>query len=64
MAKKSGKQIKVTLKKSAIGSKKSHIATAEALGLFKVNSWNIVPADEANLGKVKKIEHLVKVEEV
>jgi len=62
--KKAGKQIKVTLTKSFIGEKKNAKETAKALGLFKPNASNIVPADEANLGKVRAIAHLVRVEEV
>jgi len=62
--KKADKQIKVTLKYGLIGATKPQIATAKALGLSKRGKSNIVPADSACLGKIKKIEHLVEVEEV
>ena len=58
------KQLKVTLKYGLIGATKPQIATAESLGLKKRGKSNIVPADAACLGKIKKIEHLLEVEEV
>ena len=64
MAKKDSKNIKVTLEYGLIGATKLQIATAKALGLSKRGKSNIVPMDEACLGKIRKIEHLVKVEEI
>ncbi|HCR43622.1 MAG TPA: 50S ribosomal protein L30 [Ruminococcaceae bacterium] len=54
-------QIKVTLKKSLIGSKKDQIATARALGLTKIGSSSVQPDNKQTMGKVAKINHLVEV---
>lgn len=56
--------IKITLNKSLIGRKDSHIATANSLGLKKVNDFTIQPDNACTKGKVKKINYLVSVEEV
>ena len=53
---------KVTLVKSLIGCKKDQIATAEALGLKKVNDVTEQPDNACTAGKIKKIIHLIKVE--
>ena len=53
--------IKVTLKKSLIGSKKDQIATARALGLTKIGSSSLQPDNEQTKGKLAKIIHLVEV---
>ena len=55
--------MKVTLIKSLIGSKKDQIATAHALGLFKVGDCREQPDNDQTQGKVKKISHLVEVSE-
>ena len=55
--------VTVTLKKSLIGSKKDQIATAHALGLFKVGDCREQPDNDQTKGKVKKICHLVEVSE-
>ena len=55
--------IKVTLVKSLIGSKKDQIATAYALGLHKIGDTSVQPDNAATQGKVKKISHLVKVDD-
>lgn len=55
--------LKITLVKSTIGCKKDQIATVEALGLRKIRSvveHNDTPQIR---GMVKKVSHLVKVEE-
>lgn len=54
-------QIKVTLVKSLIGSKKDQIATAHALGLYKPGDSRMQPDNAQTQGKVKKIIHLVTV---
>lgn len=54
--------IKITLTKSLIGSKKDQIATAQSLGLRKIGSSTIQPDNEQTKGKVNKISHLVKLE--
>ena len=55
--------IKVKLVTSLIGSNKSQIATAHALGLKKIGDEKVQPDNAATQGKVKKIVHLVQVSE-
>lgn len=56
-------EIKVTLVKSIIGSKKDQIATVQSLGLRKIGDSTVQPNNPQTLGKVRKVAHLVKVEE-
>lgn len=56
--------LKITLKKSVIGSKKDQIATVKALGLKKTNSTVTQPDNAAIRGMIFKVKHLVSVEEV
>jgi len=58
------KQIKVTLKKSVIGSTDSQLATVKGLGLRKLNSTKTLENTPAVRGMVKKVIHLVDVEEI
>ncbi|MFB0917886.1 MAG: 50S ribosomal protein L30 [Clostridiaceae bacterium] len=55
--------LKITLLKSLIGRKKSHIATAKALGLTKIGKTVEKEDNVAIRGMVKEIEYLLKVEE-
>ncbi len=55
--------IKVTLKKSLIGSKKDQIATAHSLGLRKIGDIAVQPDNAMTQGKIKKISHLVAIVE-
>ena len=55
--------LKVTLVKSVIGSKKDQIATAYSLGLRKIGDVTEQPDNDATKGKVAKIIHLIVVEE-
>ena len=57
------KTIEITLVKSLIGRKPNQIATAKALGLTKINQTVEKEANEAVLGMVNTIKHLVKVTE-
>jgi large subunit ribosomal protein L30 len=58
------KQLKITLVKSVIGYNKTQRATVKALGLKKMNS-SVVQKDTPDIrGKVNKVPHLVKVEEI
>lgn len=63
-AKKAVKEVKVTLVKSPIGYDKKQARVAKALGLKKLNSSNILPDNACVRGMVKKINHLVKLEEL
>ena len=58
------KQIKITQIKSRIGYSKKAKATLDALGLRKTNKTVILDLNDAINGMVKKIDYLVKVEEV
>ena len=57
-------KIKVTLVRSTIGAIPKHKKTVEALGLRKINSFNIHEDNAAIRGMVDQVKHLVKVEEV
>ncbi len=56
-------KVKVTLVKSLNGRHKTHIATANSLGLRKIGDWNVQPDNEQTRGKIAQICYLVKVEE-
>ncbi|MCL1925279.1 MAG: 50S ribosomal protein L30 [Defluviitaleaceae bacterium] len=56
-------QIKITLVKSTIGSKPKHKKIVQALGLRKLNSSVIQKDNPATRGMIKKVVHLVKVEQ-
>ena len=55
--------MKITLKKSLIGSKKDQIATGQSLGLKKVGDVTEQPDNAQTQGKLKKISHLIEVTE-
>lgn len=57
-------RLKVTLTRSPIGYEKSQRATAEALGLRRLQHSNVLPDTGSVRGAVHKIRHLVTVEEV
>lgn len=58
------KKIKITQVKSAIDRPERQKLTLKALGLNKMNASKEVEATAQVLGMVKKVEHLVKVEEL
>lgn len=57
------KEIKVTLKRSYIGSTKKIRATLVGLGLTKTNKTVIRKDTSEFRGMIQKISHLVEVEE-
>lgn len=57
------KKIKVTLVKSPIDRPERQKLTLQALGLNKTNSVKELEATPQVLGMVRKVNHLVKVEE-
>ena len=57
-------QLKITLVKSTIGAKPKQKLNAAALGLGKLNSSVVHGDNPAIRGMIKKIHHLVKVEEI
>lgn len=56
-------KIKITQVKSAIDRPERQKKTLKALGLTKLNSEKEVEATPQILGMVRKVEHLVKIEE-
>lgn len=58
------KKIKITLVKSPIDRPERQKLTLQALGLNKLNASREVEATAAILGMVRKVEHMVNVEEV
>ena len=65
MAKKTAapKTLRITLVKSAIGYSEKHKETVEALGLHRLNQ-TVEQLDTPSLrGMLRKVNHLVKVEE-
>lgn len=58
------KKIKITLVKSPIDRPERQKKTLHALGLNKLNATREVEATPQILGMVRKMNHLVKVEEV
>lgn len=57
-------KLKITLTRSLIGRPEDQRATVKALGLGKTNSSVIQDDTPAIKGMVRKVEHLVTVEEV
>ena len=57
-------QIKVTLVKSTIGSTETQKATVAALGLKKIRSFRVHEDMPSVRGQIKKVSHLVQVENV
>ena len=57
------KIIKIKLVKSAFGRKPNQVKTLKALGLHKINQVVTKPANEAVLGMVATVSHLVEVVE-
>jgi large subunit ribosomal protein L30 len=58
------KKLRVTLKKSVIGTNESHRATVRGLGLRKIHDTRDLENTPAVRGMVKKVIHLVSATEV
>jgi len=58
------KQLKITLKRSLIGTTERQRRTAEALGLSKINQFVTQQDTPSIRGMVKKLEHLLDVQEI
>jgi large subunit ribosomal protein L30 len=58
------KKIRITLVKSPIDRPERQKLTVQALGLNKTNSSKEVEATPQILGMVRKVTHLLKVEDV
>lgn len=59
----SKKTVKVTQVKSSIGCVKGQVATLKGLGLNKVGRTSELEDTPAVRGMIRKVAHLVKVEE-
>jgi large subunit ribosomal protein L30 len=59
-----GAQLRVTQKRSAIGSKPKHRGTLRALGLRGIGQSNELPDRPEIRGMIARVPHLVNVEEV
>ena len=57
-------KLKITLIRSLIGRPETQRATVKALGLGKINSFVVQEDNPAIKGMIRKVEHLVRVEEV
>lgn len=58
------KKIRITLVKSPIDRPERQKLTLQALGLNKTNSSKEVEATPQVLGMVRKVEHMLKVEDI
>jgi large subunit ribosomal protein L30 len=58
------KKLKITLVKSPIDRPERQKLTVQALGLNKTNSTKEVEATPQILGMIRKVGHLLKVEEL
>ena len=57
-------KLEITLVKSLIGQKPNQVKTAQALGLRKINSVVVKESNDAIVGMIKTIAHLINVKEV
>ena len=57
------KKLKITLVKSTIGAVPKNKAVVESMGLRKIGSSVILPNNNATKGQIRKVSHLLKVEE-
>ena len=57
-------KVRITLRKSVIGSLPKQRATVRALGLRKIGSSTEQEASPAVMGMVRIVSHLVSVEEI
>lgn len=58
------KQVKVTLKHSAIGRPAKQLATLKGLGLRRIGGSRLLENTPAVRGMIKKVLHLVEVVEI
>ncbi len=57
-------KLEITLKKSLIGRNPNQVKTAHALGLKKLNQTVVKESNDAIIGMVNTIAHLVTVKEI
>ena len=58
------KKLKITLVKSTIGAVAKNKAIVESMGLRKIGGSIILPDNAATRGQIRRVGHLLKVEEV
>lgn len=56
-------KVKITQVRSTIGRPNDQVATIQALGLGKINRTVEKEVNHAILGMIKKVSHLIKIEE-
>jgi len=57
-------ELKVTLRRSTIGSKPKARGTVRALGLRRINHTVVLPDRPEIRGMIARVPHLIEVEEV
>ncbi len=57
-------QLRITYSKSAIGHNRGQKATIEALGFHRLYNTVLQPDNPSTWGMIKKVRHLVTVEQV
>ncbi len=58
------KTLKITLKKSVVGTPEKHRKTVRSLGLRKLNSVVTLKESPNVRGMIQKVFHMVQVEEI
>jgi len=58
------KKLKITLIKSTIGAVPKNKAVVESMGLRRIGRSVILPDNASTRGQIRKVSHLLKVEEV
>jgi large subunit ribosomal protein L30 len=64
MAKKKTKELRVTLVRSTIGRQEVQKRTVQALGFRRLHQTRVIPDNPSMRGMIRKVSHLVTVEEV
>ena len=57
------KKIKVIQIRSKIGAKRNQVSSLTGLGLRKINSFSILENSPEVRGMIRKVNHLVRIEE-
>ena len=58
------KKLKITLGRSTIGAVAKNKAIVESMGLRKIGKTIILPDNAATRGQIRRVSHLLKVEEI
>ena len=57
------KKLKTTLVKSTSGAVPKNNAIVESMGLRKIGKSVVLPDNDATIGQIRQVNHLIKVEE-